>query len=247
MIQKKEKRAALCRWNVLFPSLQIYFTWLMFIIAWRKSLFSTLWCDIYSPCSYFNKFSYWNYDMIWYDMLLRFGKFWIYGLWNAFYNNYHILRCKSRQFQRLNFHFRVMSGRNLNNVLFSTLQNPSPICVGCHSQPSERPADWDRGRFQPVLWVGCLPAVLTCAARKGGWIMEECGQEGVFFISRTSVFMGLLQSPQQDTPPQRFAPLSLQKQWRLFRIKNQNAVKLTTWMRGKNAVVIAQSAFFSSC
>lgn len=76
----------------------------------------------------------------------------------------------------------TMSSFPLFFSLFSFFSyKPSPICVGCHSQPSERPADWDRGRLvQPAVWVGCLPAPLTCAAQKGGWIMQDYGQEGVF-------------------------------------------------------------------
>lgn len=64
--------------------------------------------------------------------------------------------------------------------LFLSL-NPQPICVGCHPQPSEPPADWDQGRLlQPAVWVGWLPSLLTCAAQKCGWIMEKCSQEGFF-------------------------------------------------------------------
>lgn len=91
------------------------------------------------------------------------------------------------------------------------------------------------GQLRPIPPAGCLPAPLTCAAPKGGWIMEECGQEGVFSSPGPVCSWGC-SSPLNRLPlppPRRFAPRSLQKRWRLFRVKNRNAAKLPTWMREK--------------
>lgn len=132
--------------------------------------------------------------------------FFFWKIWSCMKNIIYLLWLRSkthRYFQGTMFHLRMMS----ESVPTARFQQPlrwfeaftkkistmssfpppevlSPVCVGCHPQPSEPPADWDQGRLlQPAVWVGCLPSPLTCAAQKGGWIMEQCSQEGFFFHS----------------------------------------------------------------
>lgn len=179
----------------------------------------------------------------------------IYLLW---------LRSKThRYFQGTMFHLRMMS----ESVPTARFQQPlhrfeastkkistmssfpasevlSPVCVGCHPQPSELPADWDQGRFlQPAVWVGCLPSPLTCAAQKGGWIMEQCSQEGFFFIlSQTSVCMELLQSPTQQVGSPKSCPTTCRNTDVQIRFRCLKCIGMNNL-----AVVEAQNVIPGSC
>lgn len=107
---------------------------------------------------------------------------------------------------------------NLNNVLFSSPWSPlfPPFVlatIGSHlsRRLTETRADWC-----------CLPSPLTCAAQKGGWIMEECSQQGVF-LPKTRVCREPLQSiTRQVGSPKRCptAPRNISVQLR-FRFKMQ--------------------------
>lgn len=87
-----------------------------------------------------------------------------------------------------------------------------------------------------------LPSPLTCAAPKGGWIMEECSQEGIFSLSQTSVCMELLQSPtQQVRSPKRcptaYRNIDVQLRFRCRKCSEFNNL----------AVVEVQNTFLSGC
>lgn len=141
------------------------------------------------------------------------------------------------RFQQTLYWFEA-SAKKISTISSFPLPEPppptQPICVGCHMQPSEPPADWDQGRLlQPAVWVGWLPSPLTCAAQKCGWIMEKCSQEGFFFLSLNSVCMETLQSPTQQVSSPKRCPTAHRNIDVQLRFSCRNAAKLTTWLLWK--------------